>query len=457
MRIPIKPLCEEKRVRNDGTSLIYFQFFHDGEHRIFLSTGLGIPPEFWDKRKEAVKDTLPTEFGSPAKLNEEIDRQQKLAVDLIQLAKGQGIAEIGPYVKEKYYPFLDLPKLAREDFSLKSSYVPEVRKKKEPFFQQWDQYILSKKGQVADSTVTAYGNIIGQLKAFEEFRGQTIRFSNLDFNFYDELVGFLTYEYKIPRKKVPVFGLRVNTIGKTIKQLRIFLKDRVRRKIIPPVDLEGWHIPEEETDAIYLTYDEISEIYRVDLSDHSDLQISRNIFVLACLTGLRFSDFSVLKPEDLQNDMLYKKQQKSTRWVVIPMRKEAKEIFTAEFKSRIPNIHNVTFNEQIKRIAELAGINQLIKFSYKKGNKMIEEIRPKFAWITSHTARRSFCTNEFMAGTPVKLIMLISGHKSEKDFYRYIRIDAREAAERIKELWMERDSMEVFKNPLKKALNLQNA
>ncbi len=58
--------------------------------------------------------------------------------------------------------------------------------------------------------------------------------------------------------------------------------------------------------------------------------------------------------------------------------------------------------------------------------------------------RRSFCTNEFLAGTPVKLIMKISGHKNEKDFYKYIRVTAEEAAQKIKELWLERNDMQTF-------------
>jgi len=68
----------------------------------------------------------------------------------------------------------------------------------------------------------------------------------------------------------------------------------------------------------------------------------------------------------------------------------------------------------------------------------------KYNWVTSHTARRSFCTNEFLAGTPVFLIMKISGHKREKDFYRYIRVTPQEAAERIKKLWEERQNMKAF-------------
>jgi hypothetical protein len=43
MRIPIKALCEQKRTRKDGKALICLQYFHDGEHRIFLNTELAIP------------------------------------------------------------------------------------------------------------------------------------------------------------------------------------------------------------------------------------------------------------------------------------------------------------------------------------------------------------------------------------------------------------------------------
>jgi integrase len=80
----------------------------------------------------------------------------------------------------------------------------------------------------------------------------------------------------------------------------------------------------------------------------------------------------------------------------------------------------------------------MIKFSFKKGKKEKVEVKPKYEWITSHTCRRSFCTNEFLAGTPVELIMKISGHKSVKDFYKYIRITPEEAAQRIKEIWQQR-------------------
>ena len=139
--------------------------------------------------------------------------------------------------------------------------------------------------------------------------------------------------------------------------------------------------------------------------------LQRSAGMLQQGAGLRFSNFSILKPEDLQRDMLYKKQEKSDHWVIISLREEAKHIFTRQFKEKIPALTNPEFSRHVKTIDKLAELNRLIKFSYKKGNKSIEVIKPKYDWITSHTACRSFCTNEFLAGTPVELIMKISGHK----------------------------------------------
>lgn len=53
----------------------------------------------------------------------------------------------------------------------------------------------------------------------------------------------------------------------------------------------------------------------------------------------------------------------------------------------------------------------------------------------SHTCRRSFCTNEFLEGTPTTLIMAISGHKTEKAFRRYIKADQVQKAHMIKSIW----------------------
>ena len=83
---------------------------------------------------------------------------------------------------------------------------------------------------------------------------------------------------------------------------------------------------------IYLSHEEIATIYQADLSCHPHLLEYRDFFVLGCLTGLRFSDFYTLQPEDLTRDMLYKKQAKSDHWVIIPLKEEAKLILPASLR-----------------------------------------------------------------------------------------------------------------------------
>jgi integrase len=78
------------------------------------------------------------------------------------------------------------------------------------------------------------------------------------------------------------------------------------------------------------------------------------------------------------------------------------------------------------------------------------ETKAKCEWITPHTCRRSFSTNEFLDGTPVDLIMAISGHRTEKTFRKYIKADNLQKAHMIRKLW----EQDLFVNDNVKHLSL---
>ncbi|MGB8193733.1 MAG: site-specific integrase [Chitinophagaceae bacterium] len=447
MLLPIKLICPKGKERSDGTCLVFIQYCYSADNRTLLNTEIAIPHVYWNKKDRCISNKLPKDFGDYAELNKELFRQLRIAEDLVMYAQENKLDDKGAFVKKMFSPTFDSTSIVRQ-VKKEIQKVEEEKRSKLDIYYQFDEYIKSKERKVSRATLTVYSNVKSHLHAFEDYRNKKITFDSFDFSFYEDFVDYLTFEHVHLRRQTLLTGLRLNTIGKTIKHLRGFIKDRVKRKIIPAIDLTDFKIPEEESDAIYLTYEEIATIYQTDLSEQPHLVEYRDLFVLACLTGLRFSDFSSLRPEDLQRDMLYKKQEKSDHWVIIPLRHEAKLIFTRQFKDRIHQLTNPEFNRHIKTIGKLAGITRLIKFSHKKGNKNIVEARPKYDWITSHTARRSFCTNEFLAGTPVELIMKISGHKKTKDFYKYIRITPEEAANRIKELWLARDDMKLVKEKM---------
>jgi site-specific recombinase XerD len=364
--------------------------------------------------------------------------------DIIDLGKRLNKEDLLSFVSKYFDATSDIEQITRRiKNQIELNLQNDPRRNLDLYFQI-DDYISSKSEKVTPGMLRIYRNMKEHLQAFEIYRKKKITFQSFDLDFYESFIDYLSFSYIQRRRKEVIYGLKINTIGKTIKQLRIFLRNRMRKKIIPQIDLRDFKITEEAVDAIYLTWNEISKIYKIDLSRFPHLIDYRNMFVLGCLTGLRFSDFSTLKLTDVRNGMLHKKQDKSDHWVVIPLRQEAHKLFNNEFKNEIPVLTNAEFNRHIKTLGKLAGIDDSIDFSYKKGNKDIHVRKPKYAWITSHTCRRSFCTNEFLAGTPVELIMKISGHKSVKDFYKYIRITPEEAGNKIKELWVQRGEMEVL-------------
>jgi hypothetical protein len=279
------------------------------------------------------------------------------------------------------------------------------------------------------------------LRLFEEYRKEVITFDSFDARFYEEFVSYLTYEVPQVRRKEIIKGLKTNTVGKTIKHLKSFLRDRIRKKIIPFMDLSFFKVMDEEVDAVYLSWKELSAIYHLDLSEQPQLEKYRDLFVLGCLTGFRFSDYTDIKPEEVRDGMLYVTQTKTVSSVIVPLKKDARHILIEKYNMQMPQVSNVNFNDYIKEVAKLAGINELVKITHKKGNQVVEEIKPKYAWVTSHTCRRSFCTNEFLDGTPTNLIMAISGHKTEKAFRRYIKADQVQKAYMIKKIWENRPGL----------------
>jgi hypothetical protein len=308
-------------------------------------------------------------------------------------------------------------------------------------FYNINDYASSKESSVKRVTINVINAMKGHLKSFETYRNEPITFDSFDVNFYENFVRYLTYDIPHLRRKEVIRGLKVNSVGKTIKHLKSFLKDRMRKDIIPFKDLGAYKVMEEDVDAVYLSWKELSLIYHMDLSNNRNLEKYRDLFVLGCLTGFRFSDYSDIKPEEVRGGMLYVNQAKTHSTVVVPLRKDAKKILLDKYNLQMPQVSNPNFNCYIKEVVRLAGIDELIKITHRRGNKIIEETKPKYEWIMSHTCRRSFCTNEFLDGTPTQLIMAISGHKTEKAFRRYIKADQVQKAHMIKKLWDNRPEL----------------
>jgi integrase len=430
MRQPIKLIVKKGKMLTNGTRPISVQYCHSVTKRAVVKTGYYIPPTFWNKKSRRIHSDLPPVYGDVALMEEALTLILRKAEDMVKFAKQKGHCPM-TFLK------LNLPLSA--DWQLQQM---ATEKKEMGVYGYIQDYIEEKRPDVAPTTLNVINMMKEHLKAYELHSGIKLTFDSFDFTFYNAFVSFLTHEYTHTRKKVLVKGLRINSIGKTIKWWKSFLKHQMAKNLIPYRDLSLFKGMEEDVDAIYLTWAEVAGMYDLDLTHDPMLEKVRDTFVLGCLTGFRFSDYSTVKPEEFRDGMLFVTQTKTGGRVVVPLRPEAKTILE-KYNMEIPQITNVEFNLHIKEVARLADLQEKIKISYKRGNKLVEETRPKYNWVMSHTCRRSFCTNEFLDGTPTTLIMAISGHKTEKAFRKYIKADNLEKAQMIRKLWAGRSPLSL--------------
>jgi len=229
-------------------------------------------------------------------------------------------------------------------------------------------------------------------------------------------------------------SLSQNTIGKHIQVFKTFMNEATDRGYNKKMDFRGrkFRRMSEPVESIYLNEREIDIIWKLDLTDKPNLERVRDLFIIGCYTGLRYSDFIRITPENIvqedDNQYINILTQKTSQKVIIPLKPIVLEILD-KYDGHIPKpLTNQKMNQYLKVIGKLAGLNQLIPITKTKAGKQSTNLVPKYNLIKTHTCRKSFATNAFRAGLPTLSIMKITGHKTETQFYRYVRITELENA-----------------------------
>ncbi len=276
------------------------------------------------------------------------------------------------------------------------------------------------------------------LKEFETGKNRKVTFERVNLDFYNDFVEYLTKGKK----------LSPNTIGKHIRNLKLFLNEATERGINTKFDYKSKRFKalSEKVETIYLTEEELSEIYEKDFSNNKRLERTRDLFLVGCYTGLRFSDFSQLKPEHFKEGEITIRTQKTNETVVIPIHPIVRNIlkkYSHTAKGLPRPLSNQKMNEYLKEIGEAVEIDEKILRTKTKGGLRAQTTVSKFDLMTTHTARRSFATNLYLSGFPSISIMKITGHKTEKAFMSYIRISQEENAKQLSEHWSKNTKLKV--------------
>lgn len=194
-----------------------------------------------------------------------------------------------------------------------------------------------------------------------------------------------------------------------------------------------------DVDAIYLTEDEIKKIYLLDIprliaegeiDAKSTIEQTRDLFIIACWTALRRSDISQLNKAlfNINDKTITITAEKTKRPVMIPMHPMVFALWN-KYNGQFPHLCDKgCTNEHLREIGRHAGIDSDVRIVENRGGKVQTLTYKKYQLIGMHTGRRSFATNMYKRKFPTIAIMKLTGHTTENNFLKYIKITPEENA-----------------------------
>lgn len=243
---------------------------------------------------------------------------------------------------------------------------------------------------------------------------------------------------------------------------------------------------EDKKAAIYLTDEEIDALYEMPLK--GNLSTIRDMFFIGCMTCQRYSDYSQIQKWEFINNIdgvpiISLTQKKTKAEVKIPIVDDRVKIVCERNNYKFPAIKgkiDVELRRIFKKLAEtVPSLTELYETTLTKPEKQAEEnymriqkkkergeqltkqeyssdwqyrelcdcpdnehlwlrdengkvLKPKYALISTHTARRSGITNLYNLGVlDNRELRSISGHQSDQTLDIYIKTSASEQSTKV--------------------------
>jgi integrase len=378
------------------------------------STGAKVFIENWDFDKQKVKNR--SHVTNRNEINALLSNLTKHFESFEANNFKEGIIPTYQMVKNHFDSYFTNPEPKTNDrpltfFEFIDNYINDAKTKPNP----------NTKKPLSKNTLKDYVLTRNVLKEFND-TFKKFDFESIDSDWYDDFSKWCNNK-----------GFKDNYKGKHIKTLKTFLNNALEIGLTNNRNHQKrtFSVFKEDSDAIYLNIDELHQMWELDLSNDPTKERARDLFLIGCFTGLRVSDYNNLKPSNIKEvngvKMFVVKTQKTKKTVAIPLHPIIEAILIKY--DGIPNrMFDQKINQNIKEVARLTELFEVIETTATISGLEVTQKRKKFEMVTSHTARRSFCTNAYLMGMDSLDIMAISGHTTEKNFLKYIKVTPEQRA-----------------------------
>ncbi|MFD2786264.1 site-specific integrase [Hymenobacter rubripertinctus] len=298
------------------------------------------------------------------------------------------------------------------------------------FWQRYEEWVSYTHAAGTGRTAQAHATAGRHLREFAAASGYALDFDTLTPTVGDRWATYLLNTVR----------LTDNTINKHLGRLKAFMKWAAKRGYTTNTALAQVSWARREPDVIALAAAELAALESLPLAAGSRLDKARAWFLLACYTGLRYSDLVSIQPQHLRpaTDKLpahLRLTAKKTRAVVnVPLSALALAIVNRLLAGELATVKdqpitNPVLNRFLKELGELAGIDSPVEVIRYRGGVADVTTCPKYEKLTVHTARRTFVTLNLGKGMSAEFVMKLTGHTSYKSFQRYVNLTPQRVAE----------------------------
>jgi len=272
--------------------------------------------------------------------------------------------------------------------------------------------------KVVKKTYQRYITCLERLKLFlkQDIANENVRLDELDYKFLKRFDNFLALNYECDYNMVMTY----------LKKLKKVIHQAMDFGYIGYDPFRSYKTAFKETNRDYLSQEELERLKETKMPIKR-LEEVKDIFLLACFTGIAYSDLKELTTDNIQTNIhntktIVLERNKTGVRAVIPILTEANTIIE-KYKSHpvcnssgllVPIISNQKMNAYLKEIAILCNINKQ---------------------ITCHMARHSFATTVTLSnGIPLETVQKMLGHKKIATTQIYSKVIDNKVVEDMKTL-----------------------
>ena len=347
----------KKQLNKQGTALVQVEALLN-QRKVYFRTNLYLKPEHWNSRNAQV-DNHPQAHDLNSMLFEFVLHLQAIELSLWKRGIPVTLSLLKDAIKKDKPVNVTFPVFAK-------IYVQESDRKR-----------------------STKENLLTTITVLQEFR-PGLDFKDITYTFLKE------FEVHLKEK-----GNSVNTIAKHLRQLRTLVNEAINQGYIPSdaYPFRKYKIKQEKGRKEFLTPDELKRLENLDVD--KKLRHVLDAFLFCCYTGLRYSDFCQLTPENIirvnGKRWLYFKSVKTDVEIRLPLHLlfEGKALAVLERYDIVTDFAKIGPNSEAnKYLAQLAAFARIRKH------------------ITYHTARHTCATLLVHQGVPITTVQKLLGHAS---------------------------------------------